>query len=161
MMRKLIALTSLLLALPAAAAAAGPALPVEIQSSQGIEFYNGGVGLGERGKMPQLYPLKIVLVTDKGLYLNDAEIVITGSGGDEVLRARADIGPWLIANVPPGSYSLKASLEGRTTAASGKVSAGQKKVVVLSWKTSFVVNGPATTEIYAVALLDALPFCLW
>jgi hypothetical protein len=52
MMKKLIALTSLLLALPAASAAAGPTLPVEIQSSQGIEFYNGGVGLGERGKMP-------------------------------------------------------------------------------------------------------------
>ena len=141
MMRKLIALTSLLLALPAAAAAAGPALPVEIQSSQGIEFYNGGVGLGERGKMPQLYPLKIVLVTDKGLYLNDAEIVITGKGGSEVLRARADNGPWFIADVPPGSYSLKASLEGQTAAASVRLSAGQKKVVVLSWKTSQVDMG--------------------
>jgi hypothetical protein len=141
MMKKLIAMTSLLLALPAAAAAAGPTLPVEVQSSQGIEFYNGGVGLGERGEMPQLYPLKIVLVTDKGLYLNDAEIVITRTGGGEVLRARADNGPWLIADVPPGSYSLKASLEGRTTAASVRVSAGQKKVVVLSWKTSEIDMG--------------------
>ena len=139
-MKRLTVLSLLLLALPAVAAA-GPSLPVEIETSQGIEFYNGGVGLGERAQMPQLYPLKIVLVTDKGLYVNDAEIVITGKGGKEVLRTRADNGPWLIADVPPGSYSLKATLEGSSAAASVQVSAGQKKVVVLSWKTSQVDMG--------------------
>ena len=139
-MKKLISLMSLLLVLPAAVALAGPSLPVEVQSSQGIEFYNGGVGLGERGQMPQLYPLKVVLVTDRGLYLNDAEIVIT-RGGEEVLRARADNGPWFVADVPPGSYSLKATLEGSSASASVKIGAGQKKVVVLSWKTSSVDMG--------------------
>jgi hypothetical protein len=140
-MKKWIAMTCALAALPAAALAAGSNLPVEIQTSQGIKFYNGGAGLDERSKMPQIYPLKVVLVTAGGLYLNDAEIVISATGGKEIFRARADNGPWLVADVPPGSYSLKASLEGRTSAASVRVSAGQKKVVVLSWKTSEVDMG--------------------
>jgi hypothetical protein len=140
-MKKWIILTCSLVALPAAALAAGGNLPVEIQTSQGIQFYNGGAGLDERSEMSQIYPLKVVLATDGGLYLNDAEIVISTTDGKEVFRAQADNGPWLVADVPPGSYSLEASLEGRTTAASVEVSAGQKKVVVLSWKTSEVDMG--------------------
>ena len=140
MKRTLLALTLLLPVLPAVASAASSSLPVEIQSSKGISFYNGGVGLGERGMMPQLYPLKIVLATDKGLYLNDAEIVVS-RGGEEVLSVRANNGPWVVADLPPGSYTLRATLEGRTATASVKVSAGAKKVVILSWKTADIDMG--------------------
>jgi hypothetical protein len=140
-MKKWIALTCALVALPAAALAAGSNLPVEIQTAQGIKFYNGGAGLDERSKMPQIYPLKVVLVTAGGLYLNDAEIVISATGGKEIFRARADNGPWLVADVPPGSYSLKASLEGRTSASSVRVTAGKNAVVTLRWKASEIDMG--------------------
>ena len=91
--------------------------------------------------MPQIYPLKVVLVTAGGLYLNDAEIVISATGGKEIFRARADNGPWLVADVPPGSYSLKGSLEGRTSASSVRVTAGKNAVVTLRWKASEVDMG--------------------
>lgn len=140
-MKKFLTIMLLSLVLPVAAAASDLALPVTVQTFQGVRFYNGGVGLEERGRMPQIYPLKIVLATDRGLYLNDAEVVVSGSEGREVLRVRAGNGPWLVADVPPGVYSVKATLEGRTAGATVQVEAGRRKVVVLSWKTAEVDMG--------------------
>ncbi len=129
-----------LVLLPSVLLAADPELPVPIQTSQGVRYYNGGVGVDERKALPQLYPLKIVLATDKGLFLNDADVIIR-SGGKEIIRVKADRGPWIVADVAPGSYSVEATLEGRTAKASISVSPGARKVAVLTWKTSEIDMG--------------------
>ena len=74
MMKKLIVFGAAVLLFPAAVLAAGTELPVDIRTAQGIKYYNGGVGLDERAQMKQIFPLKVVLATDRGLYLNDAVV---------------------------------------------------------------------------------------
>lgn len=121
---------------------AASGLPVPVLSSQDVKYYNGGVGIGERAAMPQLYPLKIVFATDRGLYLNNAEVAIASTGGEEVFRVRADNGPWLVVDVPAGSYTVKATIEGSTSKASTvTVKAGKKRIVILRWKTSKIDMG--------------------
>lgn len=138
---RLIAVGVLLL-LPGLALAAGSGLPVEVREAQGVSYYNGGVGLDERGRMPQQYSLKLVFATEKGLYLNDAEVKIVNAAGDEVFRVRADNGPWLIADLPSGTYTVEATLEGRTATLRGvTVKEGSKRVATLRWRSSEIDMG--------------------
>jgi hypothetical protein len=122
--------------------AAGSDLPVEKRTAQGISYYNGGVGLDERARLPQEYSLKIVLATEEGLYLNNAEVRVADSGNEEVFRVRADNGPWLIADLVPGTYTIEATLEGSTTTPLRvTVKAGSKAVATLRWKSSEIDMG--------------------
>mgnify|MGYP003573616175 CR=1 FL=1 len=136
------ALIAALLLFPVAALAAEPDLPVEVKTEQGIKYYNGGVGLGERAAMSQIFPLKVVLATEKGLYLNDADVKFVDSSGAEVLRVRADNGPWLVADLPAGTYTVEATLEGKTVSARGvRIKEGSRRITVLMWRTADVDMG--------------------
>ncbi len=142
-MRKLCCLVLIALCSPTLAAlAAGPALPVSVRTSQGIKYYNGGAGLDERSRMPQLFPLKLVFATDRGHYLSDVEVKITAAGGQEVFRVRADNGPWLVADLPPDTYTIEATQAGsikRVTPVT--LGAESRSVIMLHWKTTEVDMG--------------------
>jgi hypothetical protein len=140
-MKKVLALLAVSVFAASGAFAAESGLPVPVKTAQGIKFYNGGVGVGERSRMPQLYPLKIVLATDSGLYLNDAQVTIRDRSGTEVLSVRADNGPWLVADVPAGSYTIEAVLEGNSKKASVSVASGKKQTAILTWKTTDIDMG--------------------
>jgi hypothetical protein len=141
-MKKWMAFIPALLLASAAVPASGTDLPVDLQTAQGVQYYNGGVGSGERSQMPQIFPLKIVLATDRGLYLNDAEVRILDASGREVLRVQADNGPWLVADVPPGTYTVKATLEGHTVSTGTlRISKGTRRVAILNWRTADVDMG--------------------
>ena len=130
------------LLLPAAVFAAGSDLPVPLQTSQGISYYNGGAGLDERARLPQIYSLKLVFATVEGLYLNGADVSIADAAGKEVFSARADNGPWLVADLPAGRYSVKAVIEGQTVSLKNvTVKADAKKTVTLFWKDSTIDLG--------------------
>jgi hypothetical protein len=127
--------------LPAAAAAAEAELPVPIQSYEGIRYYSAGVGIDERAALPQRFPLKVVFSTDKRNLLCDAAVTIS-SGGKTVFQSRAENGPWLIVDLPPGTYDVVAVQDGAAKSAkSVKLAAGRKKTVVLRWKTTEVDMG--------------------
>lgn len=141
-MKKWMPLIPVLALFPAMVLAAGSDLPVEVHASQGIKYYNGGVGMDERARLPQVFPLKIVFATDRGLYLNNADVKFFDSSGKEVLAVRADNGPWLVADLPPGTYRVEATLEGRTVSArSLRVQSGGRTAAILRWKTSDVDMG--------------------
>ena len=140
-MKKVLALLVVSAFVASGAFAAEPGLPVPVKTAQGIKFYNGGVGIGERAQMPQLYPLKIVLATSSGLYLNDAQITIRDKGGKEVLSVRADNGPWLVADVPAGSYTVEAVLEGKAKKASVSVASNKKQTAIFTWPEQDVDMG--------------------
>jgi len=46
-----------------------------------------------------------------------------------------------VADVPPGSYTVEATLEGRSAKASVAVPSGARRVAVLTWKTSEIDMG--------------------
>ena len=136
-----IVLAVIILVVPGWAKAADVELPVPIQEYENIRYYSLGVSVEERRTLPQLYPLKLIFATDQGHMLCDAEVVVN-RGGRTVFKGRAENGPWLIIDLPPGTYDIEAVLEGKTRTAKGVViTAGKKRTITLRWKTTEVGMG--------------------
>ena len=123
------------------AAASDADLPVPVQQYEGISYYSAGVSIEERRALPVLYPLKVVFATDRGNLLCGADVTIS-SGGRAIFRGSAANGPWLIVDVPPGTYDIEAVQDGTTRKAAGvRVAAGKTRTVLLRWKTTEVDMG--------------------
>jgi hypothetical protein len=124
-----------------AAFAADVELPVPVQQYESVRYYSAGVGIEERKTLPQLYPLKVVFRTERGELLCDADVTIN-AGAKTVFKGRATNGPWLVVDLPPGSYDVTAVQDGKSrTAKAVKLAAGKRKTVTLSWKVSDVDMG--------------------
>jgi len=135
------ALFAALLAGAPAALAADAELPVPVQQYEAVRYYSAGVGIEERRQLPQLFPLKVVFATDKGHLLCDADVTIN-AGATTVFRGRASNGPWLVVDLPPGSYDVTAVQDGKSrTAKAVKLAAGRQKTLVLKWKVADVDMG--------------------
>jgi len=76
----------------------------------------GGVGLNARDALRSDAPrhnVKMVFTLDTGNYLADVNVKVTDSSGKTVIDGVSD-GPWLYAQLPPGSYTATATYEGNT-----------------------------------------------
>jgi hypothetical protein len=114
----------------AAVAAAGPAGEAAVVS--------GGIGLDEREALAAKardHNVKLVFALSSGEYLSDVDVEISGAGGRQVVAHRAG-GPWMFAKLPPGDYTVRASVDGNTQ--TRKVSVGKQgqKVVNFLWPAS-------------------------
>lgn len=133
-----ILLVAIVLAAPTWAPAAGVDLPVPMQEYNGIRYYSLGVSVEERQQLPQLFPLRLVFSTDQGHMLCGADVTVS-SGGKTVFRGRAENGPWLVIDLPPGVYDIEAVQDGKVRTAKGvRIDRGKKRAVSLKWKTSEV-----------------------
>jgi hypothetical protein len=91
-------------------------LPPEIKTDQGITYVSGGIGLDEREtlrRMGQHYDLRLSFAEKAGNYLSDVEVVIKDAGGKTALEAISQ-GPWFLAKLPTGQYTIQASMKGKT-----------------------------------------------
>lgn len=81
-----------------------------------VPFLSGGVGedsMAELTAREKEFDLKLFLVGQSGSYLSDIRITITDAGGKGVLLTTSE-GPVLLANLPAGTYSVKAQKNGHT-----------------------------------------------
>ena len=94
----LVATTALLMTLTGAARADVP-------------FVTGGTGADERAELQAKekdYNLKIVAAATSGDYVADVWVVIESLAKKSVLETKMD-GPILLARLPPGTYTIKAT----------------------------------------------------
>jgi len=85
-----------------------------------------GVGLDEReaaDSVPQT--LRIEYAQPDGHYLGGIDTTISGSGGNEVLSVRCP-GPWVLVNLPDGSYQVTSTFEGKTKTFGVTISGGKR-----------------------------------
>ena len=76
-----------------------------------IPFVTGGPGADERAALQAKekdYNLKIVAAATSGDYLAGVRVVIESAAKMSVLETRMD-GPILLAKLPPGTYTIKAT----------------------------------------------------
>ena len=76
-----------------------------------IPFVTGGVGADERADLQAKekdYNLKIVTAATSGDYVANARVVIESAAKTSVLETRME-GPILLAKLPPGMYTIKAT----------------------------------------------------
>jgi hypothetical protein len=96
-------------------------LPPERQAGN-VTYVTGGVAddQAEAFKLARSgYPLSIELVQKSGgknEFTADAQVQVSDSAGNVVLNAKAD-GPFMLVRVPPGTYRVQATLNGRTVEA--------------------------------------------
>lgn len=107
-----IALLVAMLVLPVSSLeAAAPA----VQDYQGVKYLTGGVGQDERDLLRSMagqFNLSLMFAVQGGAFLSNVHVLIQDGGKNTVLDAVAN-GPYLYAELPPGSYTVTASLEGQ------------------------------------------------
>lgn len=77
---------------------------------------SGGVGLDERQSMESAardYNLKLAFAAPSGEYFDDVQVAIASAGGKKVYEGASD-GPWFFIKLPPGRYTVAATMNGKT-----------------------------------------------
>jgi len=113
------------------------ALP-RIHKSGTVEYLSGGIGLDESTaikKASAQWPLSLVFsvqAAGRAQFASDVKLEVRDAKGTVVLKTTAS-GPYLLARLAPGSYSLHASLAGKTLERKVEVKAGSSARVELVW----------------------------
>lgn len=116
-----------------AAGGAALAQPPQVQNVNGVSFVSGGVGdeaMTLLTAMETQFDLKLFLVGKSGTYLSDIGVAITDANDKGVLLTTSD-GPVLLANLPSGTYSIKATKNGDVVVQLVNVTLGQLRTVYL------------------------------
>jgi len=99
----------------------------------GVEFTSGGVGLAARQQLASQsgqYNLHLEFAyAPEGEYLSEVQVDINDARGNSVLSTRTD-GPWLLARLPAGNYTVKASFGNVTRTQQVNVGGGKRHLVM-------------------------------
>ncbi len=132
---------------PAAAPANGWSPPIQPQvSHSGVRFVAGGYGSDHRSEMSHKfgqYGLKLVNTArnEGGAYVGGVQIRIDDAHGQTVLQT-SDAGPWLMADLGQGRYTVHASRDGKTQTRTINVNPGHQQQLRLSWTDVNMGSGP-------------------
>ncbi len=91
----------------------GIALQSDVAKSQG-NAVSGGVSVNARDNLRSQVPphnVKMVFALNTGNYLSDVDVKVTDRSGKVVIQDVSN-GPWLYAQLPPGSYTATATYNG-------------------------------------------------
>lgn len=103
------------------------------RTASGVEYITGGVGLAARQELAaksDQYNLHLEFTyAPAGEYLAEVQVEITDARGNPVLSTTTD-GPWLLAKLPPGRYTVKSTYGGVTRTQQVNVGGGKRHLVV-------------------------------
>lgn len=108
-----------------------------------VAVISGGVGEDSRQELAAKakdYNLKLVFALASGEYIADVQVDIADSRGATVASERSD-GPWMFVKLPPGGYTVKATVNDKTQ--TKKITAGKQgqKTVNFLWPASAGTTG--------------------
>jgi len=121
------------LLLACALVVAAPVVRADLPAAQtegAVSWVSGGIGEGAAADFKAAqsqYALSIEMsrrALPKNEYVSDADVKIVDAKGAAVLQTKAD-GPFMLVKLPPGSYRVEATLDGKT-AKSGVLKVGSK-----------------------------------
>ena len=108
-----------------------PGGSIQVQTYQGIRFASGGIGLSGRDQLSALSPqfnLRLMFAMQgSGNYLAGAQVRILNSRGAVVLDATSE-GPYFLAQLPPGSYTVEVSALGQTQQQTARIGQQQSRL---------------------------------
>jgi hypothetical protein len=116
--------------------AAGAANLPQAQTYGNVSYVTGGVTYESQPAFKQArgdYPLNIEIYQKSGgksEFTSDADVKVINRSGDTVLAAKAD-GPYVFAKVPPGTYRVEASLNGKTAKSTVTVGKGTTRTLLV------------------------------
>lgn len=110
---------------------------VEVRQQGAVLFVSGGVGEEERQEIMKLtpdYPLELLFATrgSRNEYLANVNVQIRDKDGKVVLDAVSQ-GPFLLAKVAPGRYTISADNDGAIKQQTVQVKGARLRRVVFVW----------------------------
>lgn len=103
--------------------------------ADGVAYIAGGVGESGRAEinaMQDQYSLKLVFAYTNGEFLAEVKVVITDAAGKTLVSTDAD-GPWLLVDLPAGTYKVAGTVNGETKTEQVTVPASGLKTVNMQW----------------------------
>jgi hypothetical protein len=100
-----------------------------------VPHISGGIGSDERDQLrvkERDYNIKVITAMDSGDYLSGVQVVIESAKQQPMLETTM-AGPILLARLPPGSYTIKATAGGRTLTQTVTVPAEGLRQVDFRW----------------------------
>ncbi|MGB4063099.1 MAG: carboxypeptidase-like regulatory domain-containing protein [Azonexus sp.] len=136
-MTKLFFLMYLLLSclLPSQVLAQGDAFTLVEKHSGNVTYISGGIGDEERDEIrlrERDFNLKLLFSERDGSYLGSVDVVVLNPKGEAVLEANS-AGPFLLAQLPPGSYVIKVSMNGQQQQKKLSISEKRRYEGVFRW----------------------------
>lgn len=120
------------------AGSAGYALAVDMPQTRttgGISYISGGIGLAEReylvGQQDE-FNLKLVFTLEEGNYVADVSVRVKDDSGRTLLEHRAP-GPFFMAKLPAGRYTVSATYGGKTVEREARVGENRLRTEYLRW----------------------------
>lgn len=96
-----------------------------------LVYLSGGIGAAEIAYFKQLkedYTLKLLTANKEGHLVSEVTVVIQDAVGKNIATLPL-VGPYLLVKLPPGRYTLVASLEGREVTRAVTVTPGKQTAV--------------------------------
>lgn len=112
-------------------------LPAERTQGQ-VTYRTGGIGEAEAAAMRHAeasYPLSLEFVQrakPADEFLANVEVTIADHGGNTTLTTSSE-GPFLLARLPDGRYTVKATENGKTETRQVTVASGKPEHIVFTW----------------------------
>lgn len=138
-----IAIGAFVLALaPIAGAMDDLAYDINVQTAPGgFKYVTGGVGDAEQAIMSSRfsdfsYKLVNVKSGPEAAFVSEVHVVILKDQGNKKVLETTTDGPWLIANLPPGDYTVKATFEEVTKTKHITLYEGANQRMVIDWYTN-------------------------
>lgn len=91
-----------------------------------VSFVSGGVGVDSEERLKareKEFNLKLLFTLVEGNYVADVNVVVKDAAGRTLIEHRAD-GPFFLAKLPAGPYSVAVTYEGRAQSRTIKVGGG-------------------------------------
>lgn len=107
--------------------AAGTAWSADAERASGrgeVAYFSGGVGDEDEARLlarQNEFNLKVLFTLHEGNYLAGVNVGIADRSGRQVVQTVAD-GPYFMANLPAGQYTISATHEGKTVTRKVQVS---------------------------------------
>ncbi|MCC6608625.1 MAG: carboxypeptidase regulatory-like domain-containing protein [Burkholderiales bacterium] len=135
------AVANIAAAFPALAAASATMLPPE-KTEAGIVYRTGGIGKDEVAQFKRIepqYPLALEFLgkpRSDGMhpeYLADVKVTISDAQHGKTVFSTTATGPFLVAKLAPGKYTVSAEYQGNTHHRTVEVHAKRSETVVFEW----------------------------
>lgn len=110
--------------------------PTPLEKGDGnVAYISGGIGDEERDEIrlrERDFNLKLLFAERDGSYLGDVDVVLLNAKGETVLDLKS-VGPFLLVQLPGGSYGIKVSANGQMQQRKLSIPAKGKHEGVFRW----------------------------
>jgi hypothetical protein len=127
--------------------AAQPAAPPATAPQASAAVLSGGVGEESRAQLKAReheFNLKLVFTLVEGNYLADVRVAVRNAAGKVIVEHVAD-GPFLLAQLPPGSYTVTAAYGGQPQTRTIQVG-DRLQTVHMQWRSDSPADVPGPRD---------------